>query len=215
MEKMLDVLAAQVARGRAGEEVPTFTLTLHLAQGIRLSGMLLDYLPREAILLASTKEGLLSRGDSVTYVEFSSVIAVSVDSPALLNQVPFLVRATLGRDDLLQYSETLSKGLTEQFWPGEAQLGGKPLRFEVDWVELDTEPGRRALEDAMNAVAHALRLIGREPNGRDSLRRIARVRFSRGRTMAAFLDGDTGQVSIDPAAPVPSVQALRKGLTAG
>jgi len=214
VEKMLDALAAQVVRGRTGEEVPTFQLTLHLAQGIRLSGVLLDYIPREAILLASTKEGLLSRGESVTYVEFSSVIAVSVESPALLNQVPFLVRAALGREDLLRYSERLSKGLTEQFLPGEVQLGGKALSFEVDWVELDTEPGRRALEDAMNAVTHALRLIGREPNGRDNLRRIARVRFARGRQTAASLEGETGQVSIDPAAPVPSAQILRKSLTA-
>jgi hypothetical protein len=214
VEKMLDALAAQVVRGRTGEEVPTFHLTLHLAQGIRLSGVLLDYIPREAILLASTKEGLLSRGESVTYVEFSSVIAVSVESPALLNQVPFLVRAALGREDLLRYSERLSKGLTDQFLPGEAQLGGKALSFEVEWVELDTEPGRRALEDAMNAVTHALRLIGREPNGRDNLRRIARVRFARGRQTAASLEGETGQVSIDPAAPVPSAQVLRKGLTA-
>ena len=57
---------------------------------------------------------------------------------------------------------------------------------QVDWVELDTEPGRRALEDAMNAVAHALRSIGREQNGRDNLRRIARVTFSKGRQMAAL-----------------------------
>jgi hypothetical protein len=214
VEKMLDALAAQVVRGRTGEEVPTFQLTLHLAQGIRLSGVLLDYIPREAILLASTKEGLLSRGESVTYVEFSSVIAVSVESPALLNQVPFLVRAALGREDLLRYSERLSKGLADQFLPGEAQLGGKALSFEVDWVELDTEPGRRALEDAMNAVTHALRLIGREPNGRDNLRRIARVRFARGRQTEASLEGETGQVLINPAAPVPSAQLLRKGLTA-
>ncbi len=215
VEKMLDALASQVARGRTGEEVPTFHLTLHLAQGIRLSGVLLDYLPREAILLASSKEGLLSRGESVTYVEFSSIVAVSVDSPALLNQVPFLVRAALGREDLLRHSEKLSRGISEHFWPGEVQLGGKALSFEVDWVELDTEPGRRALEDAMNAVAHALRLIGREPNGREHLRRIARVRFARGRSTAASLEGDTGQVSINPAAPVPSVQVIRKEFGAG
>jgi hypothetical protein len=215
VEKMLDALAAQVARGRAGEDVPSFTLTLHLAQGVRLSGVLLDYLPREALLLASAKEGLLSRGESVTYVEFSSVIAVTVESPVMLNQVPFLVRPALNREDLLRHAERLARGLTEQFWPGEESLGGKPLGFEVDWVELDTEPGRRALEDAMNAVAHALRLIGREPNGRDNLRRIARVKFARGRQTTASLEGDTGRISVDPAAPVPQAQTLRKGLAAG
>lgn len=215
VEKMLDALAAQVARGRTGEDVPTFNLTLHLAQGVRLSGVLLDYLPREAILLASAKEGLLSRSESVTYVEFSSVIAVTVESPAVLNQVPFLLRPALNREDLLRHGERLSKGLTEQFWPSEQSLGGKGLSFEVDWVELDTEPGRRALEDAMNAVTHALRLIGRESNGRDNLRRIARVRFAKGRQTAANLEGDTGQVTVDPSGPAPAVQSLRKALSAG
>jgi hypothetical protein len=215
VEKMLDALAAQVARGRAGEDVPTFTLTLHLAQGVRLSGVLLDYLPREAILLASAKEGLLSRNESVTYVEFTSVIAVTVESPAVLNQVPFLLRPALNREDLLRHADKLAHGITEQFWPGEAKLGGKPLSFEVDWVELDTEPGRRALEDAMNAVAHALRLIGKEPNGRDNLRRISRVAFAKGRNTVAALEGDTGRVSVDPSAPVPPAQTLRKGLAAG
>jgi hypothetical protein len=151
----------------------------------------------------------------VTYVEFTSVVAVTVESPAVLNQVPFLLRPALNREDLLRHAERLSKGLTEQFWPSEQSLGGKALSFEVDWVELDTEPGRRALEDAMNAVTHALRLIAREPSGRDDLRRIARVRFSRGRQTAASLEGDTGQVSVDPSGPVPPVQSLRKGLAAG
>jgi hypothetical protein len=215
VEKMLDALAAQVVRGRTGEEVPTFNLTLHLAQGVRLSGVLLDYLPREAILLASAKEGLLSRSEAVTYVEFSSVIAVTVESPALLNQVPFLVRPALGREDLLRHADRLARGITEQFWPSEERLGGKALGFEVDWVGLDTEPGRRVLEDAINAVAHALRLIGREPNGRDNIRRLARVRFAMGRHTTASLEGDTGRISIDPTAPVPSVQTFRKGLAAG
>jgi hypothetical protein len=215
VEKMLDALAAQVARGRTGEEVPTFNLTLHLAQGIRLSGVLIDYLPREAILLASAKEGLLSRNEAVTYVEFSSIVAVTVESPAVLNQVPFLVRPALTKDDLLRHAERLARGLTEQFWPSESQLGGQVMSFEVDWVELDTEPGRRALEDAMNAVAHALRSIGREQNGRNNIRRIARVKFSKGRQMAATLEGDTGRVSIEPSASVPPAQVFRKGLSAG
>lgn len=215
VDKMLDAIAAQVMRGRAGEDVPTFNLTLHLAQGVRLSGVLLDYVPREAILLASAKEGLLSRSESVTYVEFSSVVAVTVESPALLTQVPFLVRPALGREDLLRHAERLSRGITEQFWPSEQQLGGQVLGFEVDWVGLDTEPGRRVLEDAMNAVAHALRLIGREPNGRDNIRRLSRVKFVMGRQTLASLEGDTGRISIDPASPVPPVQTFRKGLAAG
>lgn len=215
VEKLLDALAVQVTRGRTGEDVPTFNLTLHLAQGGRLSGVLLDYLPREAILLASSREGLLSRSESVTYVEFSSVIAVTVEAPVLLNQVPFLVRPALGREDLLRHAERLARGLSEQFAPSEELLGGKALGFEVDWVGLDTEPGRRVLEDAMNAVAHALRLIGREPNGRDNLRRVARVKFTVGHHTAASLEGDTGRILIDPAAPVPSVHVFRKGLAAG
>lgn len=215
VEKMLDALAAQVVRGRTGEEVPTFNLTLHLAQGIRLSGVLIDYVPREAILLASAKEGLLSRNESVTYVEFSSIVAVTVESPGVLNQVPFLVRPAPNKQDLLRHAERLAREVTEQFWPSESQLGGQVMTFEVDWVELDTEPGRRALEDAMNAVAHALRLIGREQNGRDNLRRIARVTFSKGRQMAATLEGDTGRVSIEPSASVPPAQVFRKGLSAG
>lgn len=214
VDKMLDALAAVVSRGRAGEEVPTFPLTLHLAQGVRLSGVLVDYLPREAILLASGKEGLLSRGESVTYVEFSSVIAVTVDSPALLTQIPFLVRPTPGREELLRHAEKLSRELSEQFWPGEVQLGGKALSFEVDWVALDTEPGRRTLEEGMNAVASALRLIGREPQGREHLRRIARVRFAQGRPTAASLQGETGLVSLEPGSPMPSAQTLRAGLVA-
>ncbi|WP_434391095.1 hypothetical protein [Melittangium boletus] len=215
VEQVLDALALQVARGRGGEQTPAFHLILHLAQGIRLSGLLLDYLPREAILLGGTREGLLSRGESVTYVEFSSVIAVTVDSPALLQQVPFLLRPVPGREELLRHSQKLSRELTEELWPGEAQLGGRSLSFDVDWMELDTEPGRRALEEAMNAVAQALRLMGRELQANSPSRRIARVRFVRGRAMAASLEGETGLVAIEPSAPRLSVKALREGFTPG
>jgi hypothetical protein len=215
VEKVLEALAGQVARSRSGEEIPAFTLTLHLAQGNQVTGVLLDYVPRESVLLATADEGLLSRTESVTYVDFTSVVAVAVKSPGSLAQIPFLQRPALNREDLLRHGERLARTVTEQFAPSEEQLGGKPLSFEVDWVELDTEPGRRALEEAMNAVAHALRLIGRDRNGRDNLRRIARVRFARGRQTTARLEGDTGQMSIDPGSSVPSVQAIRKALAAG
>ncbi|SEL28560.1 hypothetical protein SAMN05444354_105114 [Stigmatella aurantiaca] len=215
VEKMLDALAAVAVRGRMGEEVPTINLSLHLAQGVRLSGVLLDYLPREAILLASTRDGVLSRNETVTYVAFSSVVAVTVESPSVLNQVPFLVRPALSREDLLKHAERLARELAEQFWPSQSQLGGKPMSFEVDWVELDTEPGRRALEDALNVTAHALRLMGKEQNGLEGIRRISQVKFARGRQMAAALEGGIGKVSIDPSSPMPSAQAFRKGLSAG
>jgi hypothetical protein len=215
VEKLLEALAAQVARGRTGEEVPSFNLTLHLAQGHQVQGVLVDYVPREAVLLATAREGLLSRTESVTYVDLASVVAVTVAAPAQLAQVPMLMRPALNREDLLRHGERLAKALTEQFWPSEELLSGKVMRFEVEWPGLDDEPGRRAVEEAMNAVARALRLLGQEKNGRDNIRRIERIQFARGKQMAATLRGETGRMTVDPTAPVPPVQALRKGLAAG
>ncbi|HSP80154.1 MAG TPA: hypothetical protein VLQ93_16605 [Myxococcaceae bacterium] len=215
VEKLLEALAAQVARGRTGEEVPSFTLTLHLAHGHQLTGVLVDYVPREAVLLATTKEGLLSRTESVSYVDLTSVVAVTLGSPARLSQLPMLMRPALGREDLLRHGERLARALTEQFWPAEEQLGGQILRYEVEWKGLDDEPGRRALEEAMNAVTRALRLLGEERNGRDNLRRIARIQFTWGKQMGLTLQGETGRMTVDPAAPAPHVQALRKALALG
>ncbi len=215
VEKLLEALGTQVARGRLGEEVPPIPLTLHLIHGHQLTGVLVDYVPREGVLLATTKEGLLSRTESVSYVDLASVVAVTLSAPARLAQLPLLMRPALGREDLLRHGERLAKALTEQFWPGEEQLGGQILRYEVEWKGLDDESGRRALEEAMNAVTRALRLMGEERNGRDNLRRIGRIQFTWGKQMGLTLQGEAGRMTVDPTAPTPQVQALRKALAMG
>ncbi len=214
VEKLLEQLALLAARGRTGQEVPSIGVTLHLAHGYQVSGELLDFIPKEAVLLALKKEGL-TRSEAVTYVDLASVLAVTVVDAAKLAQVAGLIRPTPTRSDLQKLAEQLARGITEQFWPSEGALGGQVLRFEVDWMGIDDEPGRLALEMAMNVSAHALREIGRsEKNGRETIRRISLVRFVKGKDTSANLKGDTGTVTVSPAAS-PTVQGLRKGFAAG
>ncbi|RKH68646.1 hypothetical protein [Corallococcus llansteffanensis] len=214
VEKLLEQLALLVARGRTGEDLPAIGVTLHLAHGHQVSGELLDYLPKEAVLLALKKEAL-SRSESVTYVDLASVVAVTVTDAGRLAQVPGMVRPLPTRSDLQKLAEQLAKGITEQFWPSEGTLGGQVLRFEVDWVGLDDEPGRLALELALNVASHALKELGRsEKNGREAIRAISTVRFVKGKETVASLEGDTGTVTVGPGG-TPTVQAFRKGFTAG
>ncbi|RKH29481.1 hypothetical protein D7Y13_15515 [Corallococcus praedator] len=212
VEKLLEQLALLVTRGRTGEAVPSVGVTLHLTHGHQVSGELLDFLPKEAVLLALKKEGLL-RSESVTYVDLASVVAVTVTDAGKLAQVPGMVRPLPTRSDVQKLAEQLAKGITEQFWPSEGALGGQVLRFEVDWVGLDDEPGRLALELALNVASHALKELGRsEKHGRDAIRRIATVRFVKGKETSAELEGDTGTVTVGPG-PTPTVQGFRKGFT--
>lgn len=214
VERLLEQLALLVARGRTGEEVPSIGITLHLVHGHQVNGELLDFVPKEAVLLSLKKEGL-SRSESVTYVDLASVVAVTVADAGKLSQVAGLARPIPTRADLLKLAEQLAHGITEQFWPSEGTLGGQVLRFEVDWVGLDDEPGRLALELAMNVSAHALKEIGRaEKLGRDTIRRFTLVRFMKGKETAAGFKGNTGTVTVNPTT-VPTVQGLRKGFAAG
>lgn len=214
VEKLLEHMASLVARSRSGEELPTFTLTLHLNSGQQIQGEMLDYLPREAVLLATGREGL-ARAESVTYVDLASVLAVTVSHAERLTQFPTLVRPALGREDLLRHGERLIRSLLEQLWPGEEQLGGQLLRLEVEWKGLDDDNGRRALEAAMNITVHALRLIGRERNGRDTLRRFTRILFVHGPQTAASFEGDAGKVTVHPTSATPAPHVLRKGFSSG
>ena len=215
VEKLLEALGTVVARGRTGEEVPAFTLTLHLTHGHQLSGEFVDYVPREAVLLDTGREGLVRGVDTVAYVDLASVVAVTVNGADKLLLVPGLARAVPSREELARQAERLARGITEQFWPAEEQLGGTPLRFELEWKGLDDEPGRLALEGAMNAVAHALRAIGKEEGGRNALHRYVKLQFIHGEQTAAKREGDVGKVTVAPGAPTPSVQVLRKSLAAG
>ncbi|WP_426757196.1 hypothetical protein [Myxococcus sp. Y35] len=211
VERVLEQLGTVATRARTGEELPTITATLHLAHGHSLTGEVLDYVPRESVLLALGKEGL-RRSESVAYVDLSTVVAVSVGNAEKLLELSQLVRPNPTRQDLLSLLEKLPHALTEQFWPGEASLGGKPLRFEVDWVGLDDEPGRRALESAVNVTGHALRALAQE-QGREVLRRITTVRFIKGRDTRAAVEGETGTVTVGSGEP--TVSTFRKAFAAG
>lgn len=213
VERVLEQLGTLAARARTGEEVPSLTVTLHLAHGHTMTGEVVDYVPRESVLMALGKEGLL-RSASVAYVDLTTVVAVSVgNADKLLDMAP-LVRPNPTRQDLMSLLEKLPHAITEQFWPGEATLGGRPLRFEVDWVGLDDESGRRALETAMNVAGHALRALAQE-QGREVLRRILTVRFIKGRDTRVAMEGDTGTVTVAPGAGDPTVSAFRKAFAAG
>ncbi|NMO22641.1 hypothetical protein, partial [Pyxidicoccus fallax] len=213
VERVLEQLGALAARARTGEEVPSLTVTLHLSHGHSMTGEVVDYVPRESVLLALGKEGLL-RSASVAYVDVATVMAVSVNNADQLLELPQLVRPNPTRQDVLVLVEKLPHAITEQFWPGEAALGGRPLRFEVDWVGLDDEPGRRALETAVNVAGHALRALAQE-QGREVLRRILTVRFIKGRDTRVSMEGDTGTVTVAPGATDPTVSAFRKAFAAG
>jgi hypothetical protein len=211
VERVLEQLGALAARARTGEEVPTITVTLHLAHGHSVTGEVVDYVARESVLLAL---GGLLRSDSVTYVDLSTVVAVTVGNAQKLLEVAQLVRPNPTRQDLVTLVERLPHAITEQFWPGEASLGGRPLRFEVDWVGLDDEVGRRALEAAVNVAGHALRALAQE-QGREVLRRIATVRFVMGQDTRASLQGETGTVTVAPGSGEPTVSAFRKAFASG
>ncbi|GHG67871.1 hypothetical protein [Comamonas sp. JC664] len=211
VERVLEQLGTVATRARTGEEVPTITATLHLSHGHTLTGEVVDYIPRESVLLALGKEGL-RRSESVAYVDLATVVAVSVSHAEKLLELTQLVRPNPTRQDLVSLLEKLPHALTEQFWPGEMSLGGKPLRFEVDWVGLDDEPGRRALESAVNVTSHALRALAQE-QGREVLRRITTVRFLKGRDTRAAVEGETGTVTVGPGEP--TVSAFRKSFAAG
>ncbi len=211
VERVLEQLGTVATRARTGEEVPTITATLHLSHGHTLTGEVVDYIPRESVLLALGKEGL-RRSESVAYVDLATVVAVSVSHAEKLLELTQLVRPNPTRQDLVSLLEKLPHALTEQFWPGELSLGGKPLRFEVDWVGLDDEPGRRALESAVNVTSHALRALAQE-QGREVLRRITTVRFLKGRDTRAAVEGETGTVTVGPGEP--TVSAFRKSFAAG
>lgn len=213
VERVLEQLGTLAARARTGEEVPSLTVTLHLAHGHSMTGEVVDYVPRESVLLALGKEGLL-RSASVAYVDVATIVAVSVGNADPLLEVPQLVRPNPTRQDLVTLLEKVPHALTEQFWPGEASLGGRPLRFEVDWVGLDDEPGRRALETAVNVAGHALRALAQE-QGREVLRRIPTVRFIKGRDTRVSVEGDTGTVTVAPGAGDPTVSTFRKAFSAG
>ncbi|MFP2927289.1 hypothetical protein ACLESO_19240 [Pyxidicoccus sp. 3LG] len=213
VERVLEQLGAVATRARTGEEVPTFTVTLHLAHGHSMTGEVVDYVPRESVLVALGKEGLL-RSASVAYVDVTTVVAVSVGNADKLLELAQLVRPNPTRQDLVALMERLPHALTEQFWPGETSLGGRPLRFEVDWVGLDDEPGRRALETAMNVAGHALRALAQE-QGREVLRRVTTVRFVRGRDTRVAMEGETGTVSVAPGSGDPTVSSFRKSFAAG
>ncbi len=213
VERVLEQLGTLAARARTGEEVPSLTVTLHLAHGHSMTGEVVDYVPRESVLMALGKEGLL-RSASVAYVDLSTVVAVSVGNADKLLDLATLVRPNPTRQDLLSLMEKLPHALMEQFWPGEAALGGRPLRFEVDWVGLDDESGRRALEAAMNVAGHALRALTQE-QGRDVLRRILTVRFLKGRDTRVAMEGDTGTVTVAPGSGDPTVSAFKKAFAAG
>lgn len=211
VERVLEQLGTLATRARSGEEVPTITVTLHLAHGHSMTGEVVDYVPRESVLMALGKEGL-RRSESVAYVDLSTVVAVAVGNAEKLLELTQLVRPNPTRQDVVTLLEKLPHALTEQFWPGEASLGGKPLRFEVDWVGLDDEPGRRALESAVNVASHALRALAQE-QGREVLRRITTVRFLKGRDTRAAVEGETGTVTVGPGEP--TVSAFRKAFAAG
>jgi len=211
VERVLEQLGTLAVRARTGEEVPTVTVTLHLAHGHTVTGTVVDYAPRDSVLLALGKEGLLG-SESVTYVDLATVVAVTVGQASKLLELTQLVRTTPTRQDLLTMVEKLPHALTEQFWPGETALGGRPLRFEVDWMGLDDEPGRRALESALNVTNHALRALAQE-QGREVMRRIATVRFVRGKSMRAALEGETGTVTVGEGEP--TVSAFRKAFASG
>jgi hypothetical protein len=213
VERVLEQLGTLAARARTGEEVPSLTVTLHLAHGHSMTGEVVDYVPRESVLLALGKEGLL-RSASVAYVDVATIVAVSVGNADPLLEVPQLVRPNPTRQDLVTLLEKVPHAITEQFWPGEASLGGRPLRFEVDWVGLDDEPGRRALETAVNVAGHALRALAQE-QGREVLRRILTVRFIKGRDTRVSVEGDTGTVTVAPGAGDPTVSTFRKAFAAG
>lgn len=212
VERVLEQLGALAARARTGEEVPSLTVTLHLAHGHSMTGEVVDYVPRESVLMALGKEGLL-RSASVAYVDLTTVVAVSVGNADKLLDLAPLVRPNPTRQDLMSLMEKLPHAITEQFWPGEAALGGRPLRFEVDWVGLDDEPGRRALEAAMNVAGHALRALAQE-QGREVLRRIITVRFIKGRDTRAAVEGETGTVTVAPGSADPTVSSFRKAFAA-
>ena len=212
VERVLEQLGALAARARTGEEVPSLTVTLHLAHGHSMTGEVVDYVPRESVLMALGKEGLL-RSASVAYVDLTTVVAVSVGNADKLLDLAPLVRPNPTRQDLMSLMEKLPHALTEQFLPGEAALGGRPLRFEVDWVGLDDEPGRRALETAMNVAGHALRALAQE-QGREVLRRITTVRFIKGRDTRAAVEGELGTVTVAPGSTDPTVSAFRKAFAA-
>ncbi|WP_163866299.1 hypothetical protein [Myxococcus eversor] len=211
VERVLEQLGTLAMRARTGEELPTVTVTLHLAHGHTVTGTVVDYAPRDSVLLALGKEGLLG-SESVTYVDLATVVAVTVGQASKLLELTQLVRTTPTRQDLLTMVEKLPHALTEQFWPGETALGGRPLRFEVDWMGLDDEPGRRALEAALNVTNHALRTLAQE-QGREVMRRIATVRFVRGKSMRAALEGETGTVTVGEGEP--TVSAFRKAFASG
>jgi hypothetical protein len=214
VERLLEQLGGMAARARTGEEVPAFTVTLHLAHGHSVTGELVDYVAKESVLLAIGKEGLL-RSASVAYIDLASIIAVTVTDAEKLLELPQLVRPVPTRQDLAQLAERLAHGITEQFWPGETSLGGRGVRFELDWVGLDDEPGRRAMEGALNAAGHALRTLATE-RGRDVIRRVTTVRFLKGTATRATLEGETGTVTVAPgASSEPTAAAFRKGLGAG
>lgn len=213
VERVLEQLGTLAARARTGEEVPSLTVTLHLAHGHTMTGEVVDYVPRESVLMALGKEGLL-RSASVAYVDLTTVVAVSVGNADKLLDLAPLVRPNPTRQDLVSLVEKLPHAITEQFWPGEAALGGRPLRFEVDWVGLDDESGRRALETAMNVAGHALRALAQE-QGREVLRRILTVRFLKGRDTRVAMEGDTGTVTVAPGSGDPTVSAFRKAFAAG
>jgi hypothetical protein len=213
VERVLEQLGAMAARARTGEEVPTLTVTLHLAHGHSMTGEVVDYVPRESVLMALGKEGLL-RSASVAYVDLATVVAVSVGNADKLLDLAPLVRPNPTRQDVIALVEKLPHALMEQFWPGEAALGGRPLRFEVDWVGLDDEPGRRALETAVNVAGHALRALTQE-QGREVLRRILNVRFIKGRDTRVAMEGDTGTVTVAPGSTDPTVSAFKKAFAAG
>ncbi|WP_002635149.1 hypothetical protein [Myxococcus hansupus] len=211
VERVLEQLGTVATRARTGEEVPTITATLHLSHGHSLTGEVVDYIPRESVLLALGKEGL-RRSESVAYVDIATVVAVSVSHAEKLLELTQLVRPNPTRQDIVTLLEKLPHALTEQFWPGEMSLGGKPLRFDVDWMGLDDEPGRRALESAVNVTSHALRALAQE-QGREVLRRITTVRFLKGRDTRAAVEGETGTVTVGPGEP--TVSAFRKSFAAG
>lgn len=212
VERVLEQLGTLAARARTGEEVPSLTVTLHLAHGHSMTGEVVDYVPRESVLMALGKEGLL-RSASVAYVDVTTVVAVSVGNADKLLELATLVRPNPTRQDLVALLEKLPHAITEQFWPGEATLGGRPLRFEVDWVGLDDEPGRRALETAVNVAGHALRALAQE-QGREVLRRITTVRFLKGRDTRAAVEGETGTVTVAPGSGDPTVSAFKKAFAA-
>lgn len=125
VERVLEQLGTLATRARSGEEVPTITVTLHLSHGHSMTGEVVDYVPRESVLMALGKEGL-RRSESVAYVDLSTVVAVAVGNAEKLLELTQLVRPNPTRQDVVTLLEKLPHALTEQFWPARRPWAASP-----------------------------------------------------------------------------------------